>query len=119
MIASCREFRLPLYLVFIDLTKAFDSVEFNAVTNALERQGIPLSVQTALRNIFDESKSIVTFNGEEVEIEVRRGVRQGDSLSPKLFNACFEEVFRNLHKSWSQKGINIDGRRLSHLRMTW
>ena len=116
VIANCREYRLPLYLVFIDLKKAFDSVEFSAVLSALQDQGIPLQVRTVLKKTFEDAASQIVFDGEEINIEVKRGVRQGDSLSPKLFNACFEEVFRGLRKEWSTKGINVDGRRLTHLR---
>ncbi|KAL0821242.1 hypothetical protein ABMA28_005847 [Loxostege sticticalis] len=43
-----------------------------------------------------------------------RGVRQGDTISPKLFTAALENVFRKL--DWSDKGISIDGERLNNLR---
>ncbi|CAF4921267.1 unnamed protein product [Pieris macdunnoughi] len=42
------------------------------------------------------------------------GVRQGDPLSPKLFSAILESLFRNLE--WDKVGININGRQLNHLR---
>ncbi len=45
---------------------------------------------------------------------IQRGVRQGDTLSPKLFNAGLEQVFRRLN--WENKGIQINGERLNHLR---
>ncbi|KAK6743083.1 hypothetical protein RB195_010385 [Necator americanus] len=38
---SSREYKMPLCLTFIDLKKAFDSVETEAVMEALDNQGIP------------------------------------------------------------------------------
>ncbi|KAK6732393.1 hypothetical protein RB195_016650 [Necator americanus] len=35
-----REYRIPLCLIFIDLKKAFDSVEKEAVTDTLDNQGL-------------------------------------------------------------------------------
>ena len=48
------------------------------------------------------------------KVPVRRSVRQGDTISPKLFTLALEDIFKNL--KWEQKGINIDGKRLNHLR---
>ena len=42
-------------------------------------------------------------------------VRQGDIISPELFNAALEEILRNI--SWESKGINIDGESINHLRL--
>ena len=44
---------------------------------------------------------------------IGKGVRQGDSISPKLFTAVIEEIFK---KADLDKGINIDGERLQNLR---
>jgi len=54
----------------------------------------------------------VAVAGIEVPIQVKRGVRQGDSFSPLLFTAVVEHVMRKL--DWSKCGINIDGRHLTH-----
>ena len=45
---------------------------------------------------------------------IQRGVRQGDTVSPALFAAVLESVFRRL--DWEQKGINVNGSRLSNFR---
>ncbi|VDP59826.1 unnamed protein product [Heligmosomoides polygyrus] len=41
LIEVSREYKLPLCLTFIDLKKAFDSVETEAVIDALLTQGVP------------------------------------------------------------------------------
>ncbi|TMS33173.1 hypothetical protein L596_000942 [Steinernema carpocapsae] len=50
------------------------------------------------------------------QIEIQRGVRQGDTISPNLFNAALEETFKELR--WEDQGLNINGRRISNLRFT-
>ena len=48
------------------------------------------------------------------EIKILRGVRQGDPISPKLFTASIEEVFKNCELE--KRGIDIDGEKLTDLR---
>ena len=48
------------------------------------------------------------------ETPILRGVRQGDLISPKLFTATIQEVFKNAQLE--EKGINIDGEKLRNLR---
>ena len=47
------------------------------------------------------------------EFPLNTGVRQGDPLSPKLFTAVIEEVFK---KADISEGINVDGENLTNLR---
>ncbi|EPB69114.1 Kunitz/Bovine pancreatic trypsin inhibitor domain protein [Ancylostoma ceylanicum] len=51
---------------------------------------------------------------DDITIDVRRGVRQGDTVSPKLFTATLEDVMRRLE--WDNMGVRVDGRLLHHLR---
>ena len=48
------------------------------------------------------------------KIRIKRGVRQGDTISPKLFTATLDSIFRRLN--WEHKGVKIDGEFLSNLR---
>ena len=51
---------------------------------------------------------------ESEEINILRGVRQGDSISPKLFTAAIQEVFKN--SDLQLRDLDIDGERLTDLR---
>uniref|UniRef100_A0A914VP49 Reverse transcriptase domain-containing protein n=1 Tax=Plectus sambesii TaxID=2011161 RepID=A0A914VP49_9BILA len=103
-------------MLFIDFEKAFDSVEANAVWSAIQEQGIHAMLINLLRNIYTDAASEVCVNDERVEIDIHRGVRQGDTISPKLFRACLKQIFRRL--PWDDRGINISGRCLSNLRFS-
>ena len=47
------------------------------------------------------------------KIKIKRRVRQGDSISPKLFTLAMKDMFKELN--WQNKGILINSKRLSHL----
>lgn len=109
------EFNLPLYIAFVDYTKAFDSVEHSSVLQALEKQGIESKYIRILDNLYIQSKAKVKTEREGQIFRLGRGVKQGDPISPKLFTSVLEEVFRKL--KWDNKhGIIINGRRLTNLR---
>ena len=56
----------------------------------------------------------VHLHKESEKIRIKIGVRQGDTISPKLFTATLESIFRRLN--WEHKGVKIDGEFLSNLR---
>ncbi|KAH7701151.1 protein F43G9.7, partial [Aphelenchoides avenae] len=112
-----REKDMRLYLVFVDYEKAFDSVEINAVLNALVSQGVSSHYVDILEDVYDGCTTEVKLFHDTVTIPIKRGVRQGDTMSPKLFTAAFEEVIRTL--GWERRrqcGLSINGRKLTHLR---
>ena len=114
MIEKTSEYRIPLAVAFVDYSKAFDSVEISEVISALSEQGIQTAYIKVLKHIYRYSQAYIRLHEDSKPFPLARGVRQGDTSSPKLFTACLEKIFRKL--DWSLSGIKIDGEYLSHLR---
>ncbi|EYB83168.1 hypothetical protein Y032_0341g3004 [Ancylostoma ceylanicum] len=114
LLERCREYTVPVCLIFVDFEKAFDSIEINAVTNALIRQNVPKKYVRVLHKINKSCSTSIRLFYNNIDIPISRGVRQGDTISPKLFTAALEDVFKNF--DWSERGVKIDGERLHHLR---
>ena len=114
IIEKTNEYKIPLVVALVDYTKAFDSVETEEVMAALEEQGVDQVYIRILRHIYEHATSIIRLHMDSEPFQLKRGVRQGDTSSPKLFTACLERAFQQLN--WSEKGIRIDGEHLSHLR---
>ncbi|EYC17888.1 hypothetical protein Y032_0029g1939 [Ancylostoma ceylanicum] len=108
-----REYKLPTYCIFVDYEKAFDSVELNAVLQALVQQGAQRKYIEILREANTGCSTRITFFNTPISIPISTGVKQRDTISPKLFSACLEMVIRRVN--W-KKLIRIDGEHLTHLR---
>ncbi|KAK6726458.1 hypothetical protein RB195_004650 [Necator americanus] len=85
-----REYKMPLCLTFIDLKKAFNSVETEAVAEVLDNQGVPTQCIKVLRELYSNFTTGISPFYKNIIIDVKRGVRQGDVISPKIFTATLE-----------------------------
>ncbi|CAH2098347.1 unnamed protein product [Euphydryas editha] len=108
------EYNKFYYLGFVDFNKAFDTLEHEYIWDALHSQGIQGKYIRILRNIYSKSTARVKLDRTSEEFPIERGVRQGDPISPKLFSAVLEKIFRNLE--WNDYGLNVNGENLNHLR---
>ena len=84
----------PLYMCFIDLQKAYDSVDRELLWVVLARFGVPEKMLTVIRQFHEGMRARVrTDDGEHSEwFDVTQGLRQGCVLSPLLFNIFFAAV---------------------------
>ncbi|KAJ0179579.1 hypothetical protein K1T71_005291 [Dendrolimus kikuchii] len=115
IIQKTEEYNQPLCMAFVDYEKAFDSIETWAVLESLQRCRIDWRYIEVLRCLYDAATMTVQIQDRRAKpIPLRRGVRQGDVISPKLFTNAMEDVFKTLE--WNERGININGERISHLR---
>ncbi|KAK6732637.1 hypothetical protein RB195_016789 [Necator americanus] len=105
---------MPLCFTFIDLKKAFDSVEAEAVVEALDNQGVPTQYIKALRELYSNFTTGISPFYKNIIIDVKRGIRQDDTISPKIFTAILENAMRKLE--WDDMRVKVDGRQLHHLR---
>ena len=85
----------PLVGVFIDFSKAFDSVSWAALKSILEKWHVPLELITAIFSMMEGHQLVVkTEDGISDPIQVQAGVLQGDTLAPFLFIIALDYVLR-------------------------
>ena len=85
----------PIYMFFIDYSKAFDNVQHQKFWTTLISMGFPKHVIELLRTHYDHQESTVrTACGDTEWFDIEQGVRQGCISSPHLFNAYTEYIMR-------------------------
>ena len=87
---KCREQRRPLYLAFVDLTKAFDLVSREGLFALLKIIGCPPRLLSMIVSFHENMKGTVQFDGSCSEpFPIKNGVKQGCVLAPTLFGIFF------------------------------
>eukprot|EP00973_Karenia_brevis_P036586 5043515-Karenia_brevis.AAC.1 len=112
------EFNLPLWVAAVDFCKAFDSVEFESIWKSLISHRVPTAYVRVLRSIYKHQIAKVVADKESKPIPIHRGTKQGDPISPALFNAVLQEVFVKIQRAWEKRGWGIEcgGKQLTNLR---
>ncbi|GKU92629.1 hypothetical protein SLEP1_g6336 [Rubroshorea leprosula] len=84
----------------IDLMKAFDSVHWDFIFQILDALGFPPLFINWLVACITTPKLSVVFNGNLVGyFPGKKGIKQGDPLSPYIFVICMEILSRMLNKA--------------------
>jgi len=106
VIESSREFNKPLYISFIDITKAYDSVSRPLLWEALRDHNVPEYLITLIKTIyFNTSARVRVGDSLSDKFSLGIGVKQGDILSPLLFNIFLNFVWKKITKKWNDMGI--------------
>lgn len=101
---KCREQHRDLYIAFVDLSKAFDSVDRELLWSVLQRCGCPPRFTELVRELHDGMTVRVRYGGELSEpFEVSRGVKQGCVLAPVLFNIYIQCITRLMATSLNEE----------------
>lgn len=87
---KCIEQSQPLYTVFVDLTKAFDTVSRDGLWKILHKTGCPERLINIIRAFHEGMNGRVFDNGSFSEsFEISNGTKQGCVLAPTLFGIVF------------------------------
>ena len=90
----------PVYICFLDLSKAFDSVPLNNLKSKLHAILPEGSLLSLIINLIENKNYRVLYNGEETELyTLTEGVPQGDSMSPTLFCLYINDMVDTLRQN--------------------
>ena len=109
-----RKERIPLYVCFIDLTKAYDSIDRTLLWTILARFGMPQIMISTIRRFHDGMRACVRLDDRVCSkwFAVEQGLRQVCVLAPLLFNIFFVAVINVASTRFkADKGMMDAGRR--------
>ena len=82
---KCREQKQPLFIAFIDLTKAFDLVSKDGLFKIPPKIGCPPKLLSIIRSFHEDMKGTAVFDGStSAAFSIWSGVKQGCVLAPTL-----------------------------------
>ena len=83
IIQDAKESNNELWILFQDLSKAYDRVNIKMLTKAMERLKLPLSFIQLIANLFtDRENEVFTAVGTTPFYKVLTGIDQGEVMSP-------------------------------------
>ena len=118
---KCREQPMPLYIAFIDLTKAFNLVCREGLFKILSKIGCSPKLLSLIESFHTNMQGIVQFTGSTSEpFYISSGVKQGCVLAPTLFGIFFALLLKHAFGT-SEEGIYLhtrsDGRLFNLTRL--
>ncbi|KAL9243847.1 hypothetical protein vseg_017686 [Gypsophila vaccaria] len=105
----------------VDLSKAYDRLSWSSIKDMLCSIGLPDDRVTLIMNIVSSASFQILWNNTSSEVFYpTRGLRQGDSLSPYLFNLCIERLSQLIFKAttegvWRSIKASRSGPKISHV----
>eukprot|EP00924_Labyrinthula_sp_SR-Ha-C_P010128 augustus_masked-scaffold_40-processed-gene-2.56-mRNA-1 protein AED:1.00 eAED:1.00 QI:0/0/0/0/1/1/2/0/1108 len=87
--------KIYLRILFIDFAKAFDSISHKFMKLALEEHHVQKNLIKLITILYDKTKVFVSDSGEKSSlVNIKKGVLQGDSLSPSIFILCLDSIMK-------------------------
>ena len=104
---------VPVWIVSLDLSKAFDKVKWENLWEALSEHGVSDHMLSVLQCIYDGQMGRIEDNNTDGDpFSIKGGVRQGCVLSPRLFSCVLEVALGCWHQKVGNAGVDFqDGMR--------
>ena len=108
LVEKAREHGESLYVLFVDLRKAYDSVPRQALWKILEKYGVPEKILNVVK-FFHEGMHTEVRVGSTVtdRFEVRNSLWQGCTLAPTLLNIYFSAMVADWRNRRSGARVSV------------
>ena len=109
---NARKHKKTAHITFFDLEDAFGSVSHSLIQETLKRNHLPDNIQSYLSNLYSNGQAVIqTQSWRSQPFAFKRGVFQGDPLSPTVFLMVFNPVLlklKNMEEKFGYKLHNGD-----------
>lgn len=96
LIKQSKKQQTPLAVVFVDFAKAFDSVSHEHLQRVLEQRGLDQHIMALIGSTYEKSTMRIIIDGMKSSmIDMSVGVKQGDPMSPLLFNLALDPLIQD------------------------
>ena len=100
---------LPMWIISLDLSKAFDRVDWDALWDALRHHGVSEHIIWILQIMYHDQKGLIhDASKSSREFPIKGGVRQGCVLSPRLFCAVLQVALANWRARVEHRGVDMN-----------
>ncbi|GCC32271.1 hypothetical protein chiPu_0010732 [Chiloscyllium punctatum] len=97
-----------LAVVFVDLARAFNLVGYNLLIKILQRVQLPKAFAGLIKDLYSGNITVVEGNRNfTTSVNIERSVKQGDPLSPILFNIALDPLVCSLEKANSRVAMPL------------
>ena len=106
----------PLFAAFVDLRKAYDSVQHPLLWASVQRKGVHGKMLAAMSSLYSGGAMSMKICGRAGATGTAQvGVRQGCPLSPTLFGLFFDDLCSQLQSDCPSAGVECRGSRIPSL----
>ena len=103
---------LQATILFVDFTKAFDSMHRGKMEQILLAYGLLKETIAAIMVLYRNTKvKVCSSDGDTDYFDIVAGVLQGDTLVPYLFIICLDYVFRTLIDKIKENSFKLTKKR--------
>ena len=108
ILEGVRAKNLPATLLFVDFTKAFDSILRGKIEQILLAYVLPKETVAAIMILYRNTKvKLRSPEGDTEYFDIVAGVLQGDTLAPYLFIICLDYVLRTSIDKIRENGFEL------------
>ena len=116
ILRNSRRHKTNMHVAWIDYKKAFDSLPQSWIAKCLEIIEVSSNIRQFLRVTMASWKTVLTVNGQVLGyVQIRRGIFQGDSLSPLLYVIAMIPKTTILRQTGLEYQTSQSAAKISHL----